>query len=478
MRRGRCSHNPDTVDANRYKITVTINRVTKGNTMKHTNKKAIFLCLVGIVFAACVTTSRSSGQEPLLPSPTATPFPEILYPGLDTHPPAPEDETSRTITCDIHSSDSNSFYWNGSKISYSGYDDVDFSKSNWEQEVSNKFQDGLQSVVPPGVNVNIVAIDIRRVQGKPKFLYLSNGTQDVPFQTWSSSKFIATMNAIRKIRELSREKYGPTQSFGANAYVKYNETWGKWIHLGDLITFQHSYQMDSDENGGVSNGISSWFLSMGTRARATDLLHTWLHRSQEESFTQGYGAGSNGPAEPVIYAEDGKRYVNVPLAEEETHHKKMSTLTLAETLKRLVTHHDLANKKYQAVRFPEITDVDVETLLYGSPQTNFGGMQKGIGVYLHNALGGKENLDAKTHGKWRIFSKIGYGFDRGGEFVFTGSACLPDFDGGHQFVISAFVNQYPQNEDPSKDQDDKDDALMSHIVKGVTELLVPGFVDK
>ena len=82
---------------------------------------------------------------------------------------------------------------------------------------------------------------------------------------------------------------------------------------------------------------------------------------------------------------------------------------------------------------PHLQWSDVQTLLYGStasvlfeseqPQ----GMESDPSVYLQNAVD-ITSFESAAQGQWRIFSKLGFGYSRGGEFVSAGYGCLPVFD--------------------------------------------------
>ena len=76
-------------------------------------------------------------------------------------------------------------------------------------------------------------------------------------------------------------------------------------------------------------------------------------------------------------------------------------------------------------------------------------------------------LEASTKGRWRVFSKLGFGYSRGGEFVNAGYACIPVFDDngdiktdwGKEFFI---VTQMGANE-----QYHQSDAKLAQIYKDV-----------
>jgi len=122
----------------------------------------------------------------------------------------------------------------------------------------------------------------------------------------------------------------------------------------------------------------------------------------------------------------------------------LSMHTLAEALKRLVLHREVAGQ-----RLPGIQWADVRTLLYGAGPTGaadpFGGLSADTAIYLQagHDIG---YLDARSAGQWRIFSKLGLGTK--GQFVHVGYACFPVIDPlgkpvpgwGREFVIAAHLS--------------------------------------
>ena len=99
---------------------------------------------------------------------------------------------------------------------------------------------------------------------------------------------------------------------------------------------------------------------------------------------------------------------------------QLSTYTIAEFLKRLVMHRE--NPRYA---MPHLQWPDVQTLLYGSANSVLfedeqpQGMESDPTVYLQNAID-TAAIERAAQGQWRIFSKLGFGYSRGGEFVNAG----------------------------------------------------------
>ena len=92
--------------------------------------------------------------------------------------------------------------------------------------------------------------------------------------------------------------------------------------------------------------------------------------------------------------------------------------------------------------------------MYGSsnsllfPGLQWGGMTSDTAIFVQSALD-MQNIDDRSQGQWRIFSKLGAGYSSSrsrGENTYTSYSCLPvlDVDSGNpvadagvEFVISA-----------------------------------------
>ncbi|MFN3199424.1 MAG: hypothetical protein ACE366_13555 [Bradymonadia bacterium] len=290
----------------------------------------------------------------------------------------------------------------------------------------------LVDLVPPHIRMTLILI--RRIDGVPHFRYLSNGAHDEARETWSSSKFLAVANAGAHMREASQGVVG------LDSVVKLDS--GEALPLGDLVTVIHSY----DQRRFTSNGLARWFHDIGGRDRANALVHAgWLDRPASETFGGNYGAPA--PALPLRF--DGSAGALTLEADDTTGpDNTLSTFTLAEALKRLVLHRELAGS-----RMPHLTWADVQVLLYGAPQSSaYGqdapqGMQGDTAIYVQQALD-LPSLEARSQGQWRIFSKLGAGPSRGGEIVHNAYGCLPVLDEagrpvadqGKEFVIATHMS--------------------------------------
>lgn len=284
----------------------------------------------------------------------------------------------------------------------------------------------LQGVVPDDLKVTLILV--RRVDGVPHYRYLSNGHHDDIVQPWSSTKFMAIANGAAHLRTVSNYEVGLSGSVDG------------WP-MGDLVTMVHAY----DEKYFTSNGISRYFHDVGGRANAQKLISGWLDRPAAETFGGNYGAPS---AALGFTFKDGVSSVTIDPDTSGGRENQLSTFTLAEFLKRLVMHREDA-----ATRLPGLQWADVQTLFYGAAKSKiYGasrpqGMQADTAIYLQQAFD-VSAMEARSKGQWRIFSKLGHGPSRGGEFVHAGYACLPklDSDGkpvaeqGKEFVIASYLN--------------------------------------
>jgi|GEM_PF-2386339 len=275
--------------------------------------------------------------------------------------------------------------------------------------------------LPAGLKV--VLLEIVRVDGAPRFRYVSNGTEDEAVQPWSSTKFLAVANAAARLRIASDYEVGLTASVGG-------------VPVGDYVTSIHTY----DDEPYSSNSLAAWFHDVGLHQRANDLIHeAWLDRPADETFGGNYG---EAPAPlPFTFEEAGGASVTLTPDPGSGPANHLSVLTLAEALKRLVLHREVASQ-----RLPGIQWLDVKTLLYGAAGSatygDWGGMTADTAIYLQ-AAHDLSYLAARSQGRWRIFSKLGLGSQ--GQFVHVGYACWPvlDADGapvpgkGREVVVAA-----------------------------------------
>lgn len=269
----------------------------------------------------------------------------------------------------------------------------------------------LRGVVPDGFRVAVILV--KRVNGVPHYRYLSNGTHDVIYQPWSSTKWIAAANAASRLREASGGRVGLSSSVGG-------------VPLGDMVTGIHTYTPKLSS----SNGLSRFMHDIGGRERAHDLVTEWLGR-ERESFGGNYGEPA--PAMTMTFTEPGGARISVTKDAASGYQNQLSALTEVELLKRLVMHREDA-----ATRMKGLTWADLRVLFYGAEESSWypgrwGGMSADKAIFVQSALDMRK-VEADAKGRWRIFSKVGYGVPddqarRGnGELVEVSYACLPALD--------------------------------------------------
>ena len=278
-----------------------------------------------------------------------------------------------------------------------------------------------------GEEVAATVILIRRVDGVPYYRYLSNGRHSDVLELWSSSKFLGILNASENIR------YSSDGKVGLDSVVDN-------IPVGDLVTIVHNY----DERNYTSNGLMSWFHDVGGRDFANQILHErWLKRPATEKYGANYGAKS---AEIGFEFKNSVSEVKVKPILSWLPSNDLSTLTLAEALKRVVMYRENPETHLEFSTWE-----DMKVLLYGAEESIWydkqtpQGMESDISIYMQKALD-IHAVEAADQGQWRIFSKLGLGFSRGGEIVHTDYACFPSFvdgesqvDRGVELVVSIHV---------------------------------------
>jgi hypothetical protein len=281
--------------------------------------------------------------------------------------------------------------------------------------------DELSDFVPAGMFVTVILI--RRVGGVPHYRYLSNGSHDIAYQPWSTTKVLAAANAASRLRIASNYTVGLTANAASNP-------------LGDLVTSVCNYDYDPYS----SNGLGRYFHDIGGRARANDLIHDlWLERPLNETFGGNYGAAAPNLGYSFVEA-DGSA---VTIAPDTTSGpaNNLSSFTAAEAIKRLVLHREEAEQ-----RLPGIQWSDIETLLYGAADSakygTWGGMTRDTAIY-HQVGHDPDYIEERSQGQWRTFSKLGLGTS--GQFLDIGYSCWPVLDNeaqpvagyGREFVIAA-----------------------------------------
>ena len=293
--------------------------------------------------------------------------------------------------------------------------------------------------------------------------YFSNGTAFRPIENWSSTKIQAVFLAGLKLRHASGGHVGLDSTVAGKS-------------LAQLITgiARHSH-----------NDSATWFKTiMGARAM-THFHNDWLLTSNidyvshtptiDEIFLGHYGVRPlDLGGVPTLFRGQNGHSVRIRRDLEFPGDNTLSPLSMVESWKRIFVH-DLEPNTRPTLHGAELKEADLRTLFYGHndrQRLSSGGMLLGgTKKTIVKAMGGKQLLDAKTGGKWRIFGKTGSGFSyirKRHEAAFLGAACFPAAEGGLQqtraFVF--FVNI--QAKDPSRRYEIRDT-----VIRHLTRLLVP-----
>jgi|GEM_PF-2913415 len=342
------------------------------------------------------------------------------------------------------------------------------------------------------LDLSVTAILVRRQNGVPSFLYLSNGMQDVPVETQSSSKFIAFAALASKLREKSGGRVGIDGTV--------SDPNGGQTPIGDLITESTTYEFscfDPKYCGKArhvghltSNNVSVWAKNLAGRAFANSLFDAraapkvWIPRTGER-FDGGYAAQGTGWGNTVTMP-DGQSFALSPSGLPSGAANKLSTFSSAEALKRMVM-----TRENPELALPHTNWADMATLFYGAPQARskyfphflVGGMQGGAGTYIQAAFGadGAKAIEKATLGQWRTFNKVGWGpggSEYGNDFLWHGYGCVPKFDergkataAGKEFILSARLGR------KSGRHDKEADRQLSNVVRILVNKIMSGQLD-
>lgn len=311
----------------------------------------------------------------------------------------------------------------------------------------------LLPFVPKGASITMILI--RRVDGIPHYRYLSNGTHGNIVETWSSSKFLGVVNASENLRFYSKGK------LGLDATVDD-------IPMGDLVTVVHNY----DEQRYTSNGLMTWFHDVGGRGYANLLIHEyWLDRPKDEVFGANYGARA---AELGFTFKIDNDVTRLQPDQGWIRNNELSTFTLAEALKRIVMH-----REDPQTQLDHSTWDDIKVLLYGAQNSIWydsntpQGMESDVSIYLQHAVDIKQ-VDLNTQGQWRIFSKLGLGASRGGEFVHTDYACLPIFDSKGNAIVDQGVELVLSMHLPANGNYGEGDKIFAQTYRNLIQAVLNG----
>ena len=332
-------------------------------------------------------------------------------------------------------------FQSGESINYRSPDWINNIKASWSEltvsDVGNK----------------VVVIETKQSVSDPDTLvyrYRANEQTHLQlFEPWSASKVMAVTGAMLVAQEQ-----------GINDDFKIGDAW-----FSDLVTSIHSYAPQGRADGN-SNAIATYFINSIGRKRLTELFkQKWLNVGN--SHINGAYGGTAFQPESNQWQQTGKPPMKVEVFNPssgdpnylsyrcehcaQTGNKPMSTLALAEWLKRLVV-----NQAEPSTQLESINNFNLNLLFYGKQNNdNVTGMTAGISRILANAIvqsllpefvfdpngeQAKQYLDKLTDGKWRIFQKIGWGYSgtrTAGEMIYLAHVSLPNINGGHEFTIAA-----------------------------------------
>jgi hypothetical protein len=272
-----------------------------------------------------------------------------------------------------------------------------------------------QLQLPDEFDTCVIAIK-RTPAGEPRFLYLCTSSNATAHETWSSSKVFAALDGAAAL-----EKCGGLDALG---FGKHGVT-----ALGDLVTIIVTY----DETAlYTSNALAKWFATVGNHTRLNRLVQHWIGAGNE-SLGGSYGAPIPPDLRFSFRAPSSQQQQCTvapdlgPIASD-----TLSSLTMAELLRRIVLHREIAPQH----RWPGVAFQSIQDVLFGASPSRlfagleFGGMSADTGaMYIQQALN-MSDVDARTGGRWNIFSKLGAGRQ---DIVLNAYACL----GALEFVISA-----------------------------------------
>ena len=353
----------------------------------------------------------------------------------------PSDLSERTTRCEVAE--------HPDRIEgYLSSEQTDYANYGWEKRAASDWK--FFSAKPS--EGKVLLIDVKNKDEQYVYQYLSNGTQNDLFEPWSSSKVMAITAAMATAKEAGLKDVTQVGT----------------VPFSDLVTSIHSYSSFGQSNAS-SNSIATYFINLVGRERLTNYFSDgWLKLSNKSiRIRGGYGEAPYQPQPNLWFDKQNPEGVFVggfqssqqdPLAQSYrcdecglTGNKPQTTLAMAEWLKRLAMQ-----ERDPLTSFPGLELTDVDKLFYGvgqsQPNQKVGGMMQGIGQGLAYAIAEtvsnkyepepQKFLDDLTQGQWRIWQKIGWGPSetRGAaEYVLLAHVCLPHYQGGKEFTISAQV---------------------------------------
>lgn len=356
------------------------------------------------------------------------------------------------IDCIANNFDSPSYTFSkgtlsGKTLTYKSSSEVDFTRLDWPTKVSADWN-ALSGKLPfDASKLAVVVVDIKNVNGIPHYAYFSNGTFDRRDQNWSSTKVLAELAAVHKIRLASGFEVGAGGTVDGRAW-------------SSLVKDLHDHS--SNDVGEIFKLIAGYGAN-DQELNAQTFVRGWLARPPTELFNSGYGQGRRDTHFDVAL---GGKSVRIPVNRTNKTSNLLTPLTMAEFWKRLgVNRRDdrlmpKGNSLTQTYRSQSggpnpfapagvsgmrttITVNDLYNIMYGGVNTSANNATHTNGMVWDGGVRGRFNGDRLAR------SRIAQLSGQGGKFiaktgssipnhsVFGGHVCLPGQNGreGREFAF-------------------------------------------
>ena len=423
------------------------NKTNNTNNTKNTecikSSYTYVVCCIALVLLSACASPISTQDEGVAKALAFSPGEDtrFLNEVMNAAPFLPANQVNKHEQCNIKTADA------AFKTSH----EVNYGKYGWEKRIAHQ----TEFFDIPQQEGRILVIDFAQADNTLAYRYLSNDNSHTAlYEPWSSSKIFAFTGAVAKLRE---------QGLGAQAQIGST-------YVADMITSINSYEAFGTSIDD-SNALATLFANIAGRDNLSALFYDdWLKLSMPNIYFRGaYGPSAYKPGsyeaqmldgtssiqlQAYLNAADDPGYLNYRCEScGLTGNKPMTTLAQAEFLKRLASH-----EREPLTQHPSLKTADIKTLFYGQGNSvnnqRFAGMSAGISLMLQHAIANsiqtetstnknaKAILDEASKGEWRVFQKIGWGPSetRGTtEVVVLAHVCLPHYQGGREFTVSAQV---------------------------------------
>jgi hypothetical protein len=204
----------------------------------------------------------------------------------------------------------------GLSLRYRSSREVDYGRTDWPTRAAFA-QQALVGKLPYGpAVVKVVVVDVRNVNGIPHYGYYSNGSWNELGQNWSSTKVLAELAAIHKLRLLSNFRVGAEVAVDGTSWAQ-------------LLRELHEHS---------SNAVGEIFKFLAGRdgqstLDATSFVRGWLARP-DELFNGGYGGG-RADSYFRIDPQNGQPRFHVGVQHLSTTRNLLTPLAMAEFWKRI-----------------------------------------------------------------------------------------------------------------------------------------------